>query len=153
MKGRLRLGEVVSGRLRRLDAMLGLARPGRSEWVWAIPAAVFAFTAGGFILIGQLTHADAPVVLPNAFVIALVMAGLSVSCMAPAPEDDTPQDDPPGGSDRGPVLGLPGGPWLVVAWPPRGPGGTGPGGGLVPAEPEQAPSAWGARPGVGVERN
>ncbi len=152
MSPRPRRRGALRGALRRLDRMLGLDRGGRSEWLWAIPAAVFGVTVGVFLFVGQVTHAEVAVVVPNAVVIALVMGGLAISCMMPSP-DDTSSDDPPGGNDPGPVLGLPGGPWLVVAWPTS-----------TPAEPildgsDARPQRVGIQnrptvtPNVGVERN
>jgi hypothetical protein len=114
MKGSRPLGRAVSRRLRRLDGVLGIDHAGRSEWFWAIPALVLLGTVAGFLVIGQITTAPLTVSLPNGVVIALVMAGLSVACMSPA--DDNPSGDgPPGDGGDAPVLGSPGGPWMLVA--------------------------------------
>ncbi len=114
MTGLRPLGRAVSRRLRRLDGVLGIDHAGRSEWFWAIPALVLLGTVGGFLVIGQITTAPLTVSLPNGVVIALVMAGLSVACMSPA-TDNPPGDGPPGDDGDAPVLGSPGGPWMVVA--------------------------------------
>jgi hypothetical protein len=101
--------------LRALEKMVGLEYAGHPARFWLAPAAVFAVTLGGFILIGEITAAPLYVSIPNGVVIALVMAGLTVACMIPAGADSPPDDDRPGGDDDGPVLGAPGGPWTVVA--------------------------------------
>jgi hypothetical protein len=67
----------------------------------------------GFFVIGEITAAPLYVSLPNGAVIALVMSGLTLACMTPAEDSD---DDPPRGDDDDcPVLGSPGGPWVLVA--------------------------------------
>ena len=114
MKGAPRRRNTVSQRLRQLDGILGIDHDGHSEWIWAIPAFILVGTVGGFILIGQITGMGAAVAAPIGTLIALVMAGLAIAYMPPV-ADDPPSDLPPGGHDDSPVLGSPGGPWVVVA--------------------------------------
>ncbi len=109
-----RTGHALSRGLRRLDAMLGIEPGSRGEWIWAVPTAVLAGTIAGFLIIGQITAAPLVVSLPNGIVIALVMAGLSVACI-PTSADRDDDDQPPDDRDDTPVLGSPGGPWVVVA--------------------------------------
>jgi hypothetical protein len=103
----------MSRRLRPLELRLGIDRPEGSGGIWLIPAIVLIGTVLAFLTIGQITAAPLYVSLPNGFIIALVMAGLSVACMNPG--SDSPTDDPPIDDDDTPVLGSPGGPWTVVA--------------------------------------
>jgi hypothetical protein len=107
-----RLGESLRALLRRLDRILGVDRAAHGDRFWLAPGAVLLGTFLGFFVIGEITAAPLYVSLPNGAVIALVMSGLAVACMTPS--DDT-GDDPPGGDDDFPVLGSPGGPWVVVA--------------------------------------
>jgi hypothetical protein len=106
-----RIGDMFRGLLRRLDRMLGVDRAACGDRFWLAPGAVLLGTFLGFYVIGEITAAPLYVSLPNGAVIALVMAGLTVACTTPA--DDT--DDPPRGDDDYPLLGSPGGPWVVVA--------------------------------------
>src|ERR1700680_4848216 len=103
---------MLRGLLRRLDRMLSIDRAVHGDRFWLAPAAVLLGTFLGFFVIGEITAAPPYVSLPNGAVIALVMSGLTVACMTPAAGTD---DDPPGGDDDCPVLGSPGGPWVVVA--------------------------------------
>lgn len=98
-----------------MKRMLGLDDADRSMRIWLIPAAVLVSTILAFFVIGLVTAAPLYVSLPNGVVIAFVMAGLSVACMSPAGYDGPSDDEPPGGDDDTPVLGSPGGPWMVVA--------------------------------------
>jgi hypothetical protein len=107
-----RLGDMLAGLLRRLDRMVGIDRAARGDRFWLAPGAVLLGTFLGFFVIGEITAAPLYVSLPNGAVIALVMSGLTVACMTPAEDID---DDRRGGDDDCPVLGSPGGPWLVVA--------------------------------------
>jgi hypothetical protein len=107
-----RLGDRLRGLLRLLDRMLGIDRAVCGDRFWLTPGAVLLATFLGFLVIGEITAAPLYVSLPNGAVIALVMSGLTVACMTPG--DDT-DDDPPGGDDDCPVLGSPGGPWVVLA--------------------------------------
>jgi hypothetical protein len=94
--------------------MLGIEEAEGTERAWFVPAAVLIGTILGFLVIGQVTAAPLYVSLPNGVIIALVMAGLSVACMSPG-TGDGPAPDPPADRDESPVLGSPGGPWMVVA--------------------------------------
>lgn len=103
---------MLAGLLRPLDRMVGIDRAARGDRFWLAPGAVLLGTFLGFLLIGEITAAPLYVSLPNGAVIALVMSGLTVACMTPAEDID---DDRRGGDDDCPVLGSPGGPWVVVA--------------------------------------
>jgi hypothetical protein len=109
-----RTGHALSRGLRRLDAMLGIEPGSRGERIWAVPVAVLVGTVAGFLLIGHVTSAPLVVSLPNGIVIALVMAGLSVACIPTSAERDD-DEQPPDDRDDTPVLGSPGGPWVLVA--------------------------------------
>lgn len=113
MKPSQRLGDAVGRLLLLLDRTLGIDRTRTGERFWLAPALVLVGTLLGFFAIGELTAAPLYISLPNGAVIALVMSGLTVACMTPAAEDH--DDDPPEGGDDSPVLGSPGGPWVVVA--------------------------------------
>jgi len=108
-----RLGDAVGRLLRFLDRTVGIDHARSGERFWLAPALVLVGTLLGFVAIGELTAAPLYVSLPNGAVIALVMSGLTVACMTPAADDH--DDDPPEGGDDSPVLGSPGGPWVVVA--------------------------------------
>lgn len=112
MNASRRLGDMLAGLLRPLDRMVGIDRAARGDRFWLAPGAVLLGTFLGFFVIGEITAAPLYVSLPNGAVIALVMSGLTVACMTPAEDID---DDPRGGDDDCPVLGSPGGPWVVVA--------------------------------------
>lgn len=107
-----RLWDALPGLLLRLDRIVGIDRGARGDRFWLVPGIVLIGTFLGFFVIGEITAAPLYVSLPNGGVIALVMSGLTVACMTPA--DDT-DDDSRGGDDDFPVLGSPGGPWVVVA--------------------------------------
>jgi hypothetical protein len=98
--------------LAQLDRLAGRDQAGGDERFWLAPMAVLAGTVIAFAVIGAITAAPLYVSLPNGILIALVMAGLTVACASPAPDDG---DDPQGGDDDSPILGSPGGPWVVVA--------------------------------------
>jgi hypothetical protein len=114
MTGASEFGHHLSGRLRRLDGRLGIDHSGRSEWIWAVPAAILLATLGGFIVIGQITGMSAIVAAPIGAVIAVVMAGLAVAYMTPVADDAAAGPHPGRGGDDIP-LGSPGGPWVVLA--------------------------------------
>jgi hypothetical protein len=107
-----RLWDALRGLLLRLDRIVGIDREARGDRFWLVPGAVLLGTFLGFLVIGEITAAPLYVSLPNGGVIALVMSGLTVACMTPG---DDPDDDSHGGDDDLPVLGSPGGPWVVVA--------------------------------------
>lgn len=109
-----RPGHALSRCLRRLDTLIGIDPGGRSDRIWAIPAAVMLATVAAFLVIGQITAAPLVVSLPNGIVIALVMAGLSAACI-PTSAETGGDDEPPDDRDDTPVLGSPGGPWVLVA--------------------------------------
>jgi hypothetical protein len=92
--------------------MVGIDRAAHGDRFWVAPGAALLGTFLGFFVIGEITAAPLYVSLPNGAVIALVMSGLTVACMTAADDSD---DDWRGGDDDCPVLGSPGGPWVVVA--------------------------------------
>lgn len=112
MKSSRRLGDTLRALPRRLDHILGIDRAAHGDRFWLVPGGVLLGTFLGFFVIGEITAAPLYVSLPNGGVIALVMSGLTVACLTPA---DDPDDDSRGGDDDVPVLGSPGGPWVVVA--------------------------------------
>jgi hypothetical protein len=133
----------VSRRLRRLDGLLGIDDGRRTGRRWMIPAAVLIGTILAFLVIGAITHAPLEVTLPNGVVIAGVMAGLAIACMNPN-GDSASTDDPPGGDGPTPVLGSPGGPWVVVAHLGRAP--VEPPGDPSPVPPGQREAVTATRP-------
>lgn len=112
MLGVARDGSYNPKVLHALEKLVGL--DGAPARFWLTPSAVLIATVAAFVLIGQITAAPLYVSVPNGLVIAFVMAGLTVACMIPG-GSDAPRDDPPRGDDDSPVLGSPGGPWMVVA--------------------------------------
>lgn len=114
MTPRSRLGEAMRRRLLGLNRLLAIDDGSDRQWRWLIPASVLVGTILAFVVIGRLTSAPVELYLPNGVVIAVVMSGLAVACMSPN-TDEADTDDPPGGDDDDPVLGSPGGPWVVVA--------------------------------------
>jgi hypothetical protein len=95
-----------------MDLMLGIDRAAHGDRFWLVPGAVLLGTFLGFFVIGEITAAPLYVSLPNGAVIAVVMSGLTVACMTPADDAD---DDWREGDDDLPILGSPGGPWVMVA--------------------------------------
>lgn len=104
---------AMCGALDRLDRVFGVDPGMHGPWFWLVPLAVLVGTIGAFLVIGAVTRAPLEVSLPNGVVIALVMSGLSVACMTPAPSGGDGGDPPDDGGPQ--VLGSPGGPWVVVA--------------------------------------
>lgn len=138
------LGDAVSRRLRRLDGMLGVDDGRRTGRRWMIPAAVLISTILAFLVISAITRAPLEVSLPNGVVIAGVMAGLAIACMSPNGDSASTDDPPGGGDDPTPVLGSPGGPWVVVAHLGRAP--SEPPGDPAPVPPGQREPVTATRP-------
>ena len=114
-------GDRLGRGLRQLDRRLGIDHSGRSEWVWAVPAAIFVATAIMFIAYIQIGSGSAALTLaagvPLGMLSGAVLAGLSVGFMTPAElEDDSGGDGgrpadpglPPGGRDLPSLSARPG---------------------------------------------
>jgi hypothetical protein len=112
---RARSDRTIDRVLSAMERMLGVGDSGRSHRFWLIPGAVLLSTVLAFVVIGQVTAAPLYISIPNGVVIAFVMAGLTAACMMPTTDDAPPEDPPRDDDGDDPVLGSPGGPWLVVA--------------------------------------
>ena len=99
---------------RGLDAVMGTGDGARSRRWWLVPIGAFVGTILAFLLIGTVTSAPLVVSLPNGAMIGLMMAVLIAACVSPTGNDGGDWDGPDHGDDT-PVLGSPGGPWVVVA--------------------------------------
>lgn len=106
--------------LRRLDRRLHIDHSGRSEWIWAVPAAGFVVTLGMIVGADLMAGAGfAPALLAGLLLgvpLGAIMAGFSIAYMTPAEgRADGPDDDghrPP--EDGPPPTGPPG--WWAGMW-------------------------------------
>jgi hypothetical protein len=103
-----RLSEATSGRFRALDRRLHIDHSGRSEWIWAVPILTFAGTLAMVVVAGAVTSGATPALyVPIGLVVGLLMGGMSVAYMTPAPDDGGPGDDGDGGSGPHPHTSQP----------------------------------------------
>jgi hypothetical protein len=86
-------GSVLSGRLRHLDRRLRIDHRGQSEWIWAIPLLTFVGTLAMVLVVGALVHAPEPLVVPVAFILSVLMTGMSVAYMTPEADIGDRGDD------------------------------------------------------------
>jgi hypothetical protein len=101
------LSAGTSGRFRALDRRLHIDHSGRSEWIWAVPILTFLGTLAMVIVAGAvLSGASAALYVPVGVIVGLLMAGMSVAYMTPAPDDGNPGGDG-GGGGRGPHISQP----------------------------------------------
>jgi hypothetical protein len=102
-----RLSAGTSGRFRALDRRLHIDHSGRSEWIWAVPILTFLGTLAMVVVAGAVTSgAPAAFYVPIGFIVGLLMAGMSVAYMTPAP-DDGGSGGEDGGGGRGPHTSQP----------------------------------------------
>ena len=97
----------LDARLRRLDERLHIDHTGRSEWVWLGPLGTFVGTLALICVAGAQSGVGAAVYAPIGVFVAVMMTGMSIAYMTPAP-DVEPGDG--GGGDDAPEAGGPAAP-------------------------------------------
>lgn len=103
-------GAALSARLRRLDRRLHIDHRGRSEWIWAAPLGTLLGTVALICFAGVSSGVGAAMFVPVGVLLGVVMAGMSIAYMTPAPDTEPPGDDD-GGHGRPEPAGPSAPPW------------------------------------------